>query len=57
MKTKRSGYSQKGNQSTKKNQTATGRVVTNVDVDNDKKQENDCNGCCAITWKPGSVAR
>ncbi len=57
MKTKRSGYAQQSGQNSKKKQTTTEKMVTNVDVDPSKKQTDECNGCCSITWKPATVSR
>jgi hypothetical protein len=56
MKSKRSAHLHKQTaQDAKKKPSA--EVSTGLPVQDDKKQQSDCNGCCPISWKPASVAR
>lgn len=58
MKSKRAGYLQKVNQSSKKTQIKTLAVVVNsaCDTQDEKTEQLDCNnGACQIAWKPVAV--
>ncbi len=55
MKSKRAGYLQKVNQSSKKTQIKTLAVVVNsvCDTQDEKTEQSECNnGACPIAWKP-----
>lgn len=57
MKTKRSGYSRKSNQAAKRVKPQLEQEQSAVQSQNDKKDQPECNGVCAVSWKPAAVAR
>ena len=57
MKTKRSGYLQKGNQGKKQSTASNSDRATSAERDNDKQNDAQCNGVCSIAWKPALASR